>query len=161
MDSTRLKGHRADEVLSLYPASTDAEAKENWIKIYSAIFFTHGHYCWTRQAAENDIPVYEYYFSKDNGRLGPWHSGEEVYCYGNIPEDSKLYDASDRKLADVFSSYFANFAKTGDPNGEGLPAWEMSTDGTQLMELGENIGMTDDPYLSLDQILDNMQGFDG
>ena len=154
-------GSYADEVLSLFPASTDEEAKNNWIDIYSAIFFTHGHYCWTRQAIANGIPAYEYYFSKENGRLGPWHSGEEVYCYGNIPADSRLYDSSDRELADLFSSYFANFAATGDPNGEGLPAWEMSTDGTQLMELGENIGMTDDPYLSLDQILDNMQGFDG
>ena len=154
-------GSYADEVLSLFPASTDEEAKNNWIDIYSAIFFTHGHYCWTRQAIANGIPAYEYYFSKENGRLGPWHSGEEVYCYGNIPADSRLYDSSDRELADLFSSYFANFAATGDPNGEGLPAWEMSTDGTQLVELGENIGMTDDPYLSLDQILDNMQGFDG
>ena len=123
-------GSYADEVLSLFPASTDEEAKNNWIDIYSAIFFTHGHYCWTRQAIANGIPAYEYYFSKENGRLGPWHSGEEVYCYGNIPADSRLYDSSDRELADLFSSYFANFAATGDPNGEGLPAWEMSTDGT-------------------------------
>ena len=152
-------GSYADEVLSLYPASTDAEAKENWIEIYSAIFFTHGHYCWTRQAAANSIPVFEYYFSKDNGRLGPWHSGEEVYCYGNIPADSGLYDASDRELADIFSSYFANFAANGDPNGEGLPYWESGTDGSRVMELGEKTGMTDDPYLAIGQILDKMQSF--
>ena len=152
-------GSYADEVLSLFPASTDEEAKNNWIDIYSAIFFTHGHYCWTRQAIANGIPAYEYYFSKENGRLGPWHSGEEVYCYGNIPADSRLYDSSDRELADLFSSYFANFAATGDPNGEGLPAWEMSTDGTQLMELGENVGMTEDRFLAIDRILDSMQDF--
>ena len=152
-------GSYADEVLSLFPASTDEEAKNNWIDIYSAIFFTHGHYCWTRQAIANGIPAYEYYFSKENGRLGPWHSGEEVYCYGNIPADSRLYDSSDRELADLFSSYFANFAATGDPNGEGLPAWEMSTDGTQLMELGENVGMTEDRFLAIDRILDRMQDF--
>jgi para-nitrobenzyl esterase len=152
-------GSYADEVLSLFPASTDEEAKNNWIDIYSAIFFTHGHYCWTRQAIANGIPAYEYYFSKENGRLGPWHSGEEVYCYGNIPADSRLYDSSDRELADLFSSYFANFAATGDPNGEGLPIWEMSTDGTQLMELGENVGMTEDRFLAIDRILDRMQDF--
>ncbi len=152
-------GSYADEVLSLFPASTDEEAKNNWIDIYSAIFFTHGHYCWTRQAIANGIPAYEYYFSKENGRLGPWHSGEEVYCYGNIPADSRLYDSSDRELADLFSSYFANFAATGDPNGEGLPAWEMSTDGTQLMELGENVGMTEYRFLAIDRILDRMQDF--
>ena len=51
------------------------------------------------------------------------------------------------------------FAATGDPNGEGLPAWEMSTDGTQLMELGENVGMTEDRFLAIDRILDRMQDF--
>ena len=152
-------GEYAEDVLALYPASTDEEAKNNWIDIYSAIFFTHGHYCWTRQAIANGIPAYEYYFSKENGRLGPWHSGEEVYCYGNIPSDSKLYDSYDRELADIFSSYFANFAATGDPNGEGLPHWEASTDGTRVMELGENIGVIDDRFLEIDRILDRMQGF--
>ncbi len=152
-------GDYADRVLALYPASTDAEAKDMWIDIYSVIFFTYGHNCWTRQAIAGGIPAYEYYFTKENGRLGPWHSGDEVYCYGNIPADSRLYDDSDRALAELFSSYFANFAKTGDPNGEGLPRWEASTDGNQLMELGENTGMREDRYLALCEILDEMQGF--
>ncbi|MBW7892580.1 MAG: carboxylesterase family protein, partial [Chitinophagaceae bacterium] len=30
----------------------------------------------------------------------------------------------DHKLADVMSTYWANFIKTGDPNGKGLPGWE-------------------------------------
>ncbi len=152
-------GDYAERVLGLYPASTDAEAKDMWIDIYSAIFFTYGHNCWTRQAIANGVPAYEYYFSKDNGRLGPWHSGEEVYCYGNIPVDSGLYDDSDRQLAELFSAYFANFARTGDPNGEGLPRWEASNDGNQLMELGENVGMREDRFLALCRILDEMQGF--
>ena len=70
-----------------------------------------------------------------------------------------LYDSADRDLADLFSSYFANFAATGDPNGEGLPRWEASTDGTRLMELGSSIGMVDDRFLAIDRVLDKMQGF--
>ena len=35
----------------------------------------------------------------------------------------------------------------------------MSTDGTQLMELGENVGMTEDRFLAIDRILDRMQDF--
>ena len=147
-------------VASFYPASTDAEANALWTDLYSAVYFTHGHYCWSRQALACGVPCYEYYFTKSNGRLGPWHSGEEVYLYNNIPADSPLYDARDRELADLCSEYYVNFIKTGDPNGPGLPRWEASRDGTQLMELGETEGMIEDPYLPIDRVLDRMQGWE-
>ena len=161
--ASRIRGYfgdAADEVLSLYPASTDAEANALWTELYSAVYFTHGHYCWSRQALACGVPCYEYYFTKSNGRLGPWHSGEEVYLYNNIPADSPLYDARDRELADLCSEYYVNFIKTGDPNGPGLPRWEASRDGTQLMELGETEGMIEDPYLPIDRVLDRMQGWE-
>ena len=151
-------GDCADEVLALYAPATDKEASAMWTDIYSAFFFTHGHSCWDRQAAASGIPSYEYYFSRDNGRLGAWHSGEEVYCYGNIPADSGLYDDADRALAELFSSYFANFCRTGDPNGEGLPRWEQGGEGTALLELGDNVGMIENPFRAIDAILDRLQG---
>ena len=130
------------------------------MQLYSAVYFTHGHYCLSRQAIRAGEPVWEYYFAKENGRLSAWHSGEEVYCYNNIPVDSKLYDETDRQLADLFSDYFVNFIRTGDPNGEGLPRWERSTDGTQLMLLDAEQKMIPDPYLPIDGILDRMQGWE-
>lgn len=150
---------RADEVLALYKPTTDTEAKTMWVDLYSSVYFTHGHYCLSRQAIAAKEPVWEYLFAKTNGRLSAWHSGEEVYCYNNIPADSKLYDESDRKLADLFSDYFANFIRFGDPNGEGLPAWEESRDGTNVMLLGDEQKMSADPYIPIDGILDRMQGW--
>ena len=150
---------RADEVLALYSPRTDDEARTMWVDLYSSVYFTHGHYCLSRQAIAAKEPVWEYLFAKTNGRLSAWHSGEEVYCYNNIPADSKLYNDSDRKLADLFSDYFANFIRTGDPNGEGLPAWEQSADGTNVMLLGDEQKMTADPYIPIDGILDRMQGW--
>ena len=149
-------GDYADEVLAQYPAATDTEAKQNWTDIYSAVYFSHGHYCWVGQALANGVPSYEYYFSKDNGRLGPWHSGEEVYCYHNIPDGSKLYDDADRELSDLFSDYFVNFIKTGDPNGPGLPRWEKSNEDRLLLELGDRVGPVADPYTPVYGILDRM-----
>ena len=150
----------ADGLLALYSPATDEQARRMWIDLYSAVFFTHGHYCLSRQAIAEGVPVYEYWFTKQNRRLSAWHSGEEVYCYGNIPPDSPLYDESDRRLMDLFCSYFEAFIKTGDPNADGLPLWERSTDGTELMELGANTGMVKDPYLPIDEALDRMQNWE-
>ena len=150
---------RADEILALYSPKTDDEAKTMWVDLYSSVYFTHGHYCLSRQAIAAKEPVWEYLFAKTNGRLSAWHSGEEVYCYNNIPADSKLYNESDRALADLFSDYFANFIRSGDPNGEGLPAWEESRDGTNVMLLGDEQKMSADPYIPIDGILDRMQGW--
>jgi para-nitrobenzyl esterase len=153
-------GEYADEVLALYPASTDAEARANWIDIYSAVFFCHGHYCWTRQALANGIPVYEYYFTKDNRRLGANHSGEEVYFYGNVPADSGLYDDSDRALEKTMRAYFRNFITSGDPNGGDLPIWEPVTDTGVIFELGDRVGPTEERFVKLYAVLDRMQGWE-
>ena len=156
-----------ERVLELFPASTDAEAKKNWADIDSILLFIYGHICLQRQASLNAIPSYVYHFTKTNGRLGDWHSGEEVYLYGNIPEKSRLYDARDRELSKEMKQYFLNFIRTGDPNGAGLPEWEKIEarysyiNRMPVMEFGDQTGMTVLPerFESLMKILDEMQGF--
>ena len=93
-----------------------------------------------------------------SGRLGAWHSGEMIYCYGNIPADSKLYTDRDRELSDQMTDYWINFAKTGDPNGEGLPQWDRNLSSSELMEFGETTGMIPEREHELFIILDKMQG---
>ncbi|MBR0153060.1 MAG: carboxylesterase family protein, partial [Lachnospiraceae bacterium] len=135
------------------------EADRNWTDIYSAIYFNYSHYCLNRLALREGIPVWEYYFSKDNGRLGAWHSGEMVYTFGVIPEGSKLYDASDYEVEAEMHRAWVNFAAGGDPNGEGVPAFAQSTGDGVLMEFGESTGPVEEPMLPLYEILDEMQGW--
>ncbi|MBR2810353.1 MAG: carboxylesterase family protein [Solobacterium sp.] len=142
----------ADEVMELYPGETDEQAKENWAIIYGAVFFDYPHYCWQRAMIHNNIPVYEYLFTKENGRLGNWHSGEEVYFYGNIPERSKLYDESDRALSKQMVQAFVSFCSTGDPGFAGNTAG-------QVYEFGEQTGLIDEPHQDLYAILDRMYGW--
>ncbi|MBP5209695.1 MAG: carboxylesterase family protein [Clostridia bacterium] len=152
-------GDYADEVLALYPKGTDKECAERWALIWGAVFFDYPHYCLNRLAVQNGIPVYEYYFSKDNGRLGPWHSGEEIYLYGNIPDGSRLFDARDRELSAQMTDYLIRYVTTGDPNGEGLPAWEQNLTSTRMLEWGETTAMTEESKLPLFEILDRMDGW--
>jgi len=149
----------ADEVLVLYAPATDAEADSCWAQVYGAIFFNYPHYCLDRLAAQNGIPAWEYYFSKTNGRLGCWHSGELPYFYGNIPADSKLFNEKDRALSETILSYVMNFARTGDPNGTGLPPWDSDTESRTVLELGDSVGMADEKYLKLYEIMDRMTGW--
>ena len=151
-------GEYADEVLKLYPASTDEEADEAWARIYGAVFFNYSHYCLNRLENENGVPAYEYLFSKTNGRLGCWHSGELVYAFGNIPDRSKLYDDTDRSLSSVMNDAWIAFAQNGTPGQS--TGWRMSANSDELMEFGEHTGMIKEPDLALYEILDRMQGWE-
>ena len=46
------------------------------------------------------------------------------------------WEPADRKLSDEMQSYWANFAKTGNPNGAALPHWPGFGEGSQVMYLG-------------------------
>ena len=148
----------ASEILELYPATTDEEAATYWQTIFSVYFFQYGHFCLARLANMNNIPTYMYHFTKDNGRLGTWHSGEEVYFYGNIPPSSNLYTEEDRNLSEMIRTYLVNYLKTGDPNGEGVESWK-KTDGLSVQELGTEITETPTPYQELYRIFDEMYEF--
>ena len=152
-------GDLTDDILAIYPASTDEEADAYWAEIYGAVFFDYPHYCLNRLAVENDIPVYEYLFAKKNGRLGDWHSGEEVYCYGNIPTVSNLYDDRDRELSAQMLGYWKIFIMTGDPNGSDLPVWEQNDTSSSLMLFGDTTGMISEKEHELFAVLDQKEGW--
>ena len=134
------------------------EAKGSLNHLYSAAWFNYSHEVWSRFMAAQGRPVYEYYFTKTNNSVSNYHSGEMVYAYGNLWRYPGVYDSSDEELSKTIQAYWVNFVKTGDPNGEGLPLWEMrDTDKQQLIELGDQVKMIDDPYSEIYDILDKYQ----
>ncbi len=153
-------GDYADEILALSHPTTDKEADAFWAKVYGAVFFNYPHYCLDRLEKENGVPAWEYLFTKDNGRLGCWHSGELVYTFGMIPEDSKLYTEEDRKLSELIHGCWVNFVRDGDPNG-GDPSgsFEISEDSSRIMEFGADTGMMEEPDLALYAIFDKKYGW--
>ena len=141
-------------VLALYPEAS----KKNMNTLLSAAWFAYSHYDWSRRLSGQGKPVYEYYFTKQNRSLGDWHSGEMIYAYGKLENAPHNYNAEDRALSAVMQQYWVNFAKYGDPNGEGLPVWpQVSEAPGQVLNLDREIRMVEDPFLPLDEILDRVQ----
>ena len=134
------------------------DAKGALDTVFSAAWFSYSHYLWSNYMVNQGKPCYEYYFTKKNNIISDYHAGELAYAYGNLWRHPGLYDESDNKLSDIMQQYWVNFVKTGDPNGEGLPRWEMKTaDQTKLINLDNNIQMVEDPNLAIYDVLDKYQ----
>ena len=141
-----------------YLIDPGGSAKGAYNRCVSAAWFTYSHYNWGRLLQKQGVPVYTYYFTKDNGGLGSNHAGELPYFYGNLDRHPGNYDDGDRALSRIMLQYYANFVKTGDPNGAELPRWpEAAQAPEQVLELGAQIRVTPDPYLGLYPLIDAHQ----
>jgi len=82
-------------------------------------------------AAKGD-PAYIFLFSyvpaamKARMRFGPGHGTDISFVFDNlrVPEGGTAAP-EDKEVARIMNSYWVNFAKTGNPNGDGLPKWPL------------------------------------
>lgn len=74
-------------------------------------------------------PAYLYFFDRalPGDDSGAFHSSELWYVFETLPRCWRPWEEHDYELSRIMSTYWANFAKTGDPNGELLPRWEPYT----------------------------------
>ncbi len=87
-------------------------------------------------------PVYEYEFDHPlpgQEAEGAQHSGELPYVFGFFPKSGNIggkFTKLDFKLADRMEDYWTNFARSGDPNGAGLPEWPRLAASQRYMDFG-------------------------
>lgn len=152
-----------DKILALYPEiKTNQEAYEVFNEILSVYWFVYPHHSWQSLAKQNGEKVYNYLFTKTNGYMSTWHSGEMIYAYDNVKNSSYpyRYDDSDLALATTMSSYWVNFIKNGNPNGDNLPTWdEWNQADNKVMELGLNVSKIDDPFSKLYPVLEEFEKY--
>ena len=139
-----MKTMYGEEGAKAYTAEDEKEAYRVNLRSYSDLSFAN--YVVSAQYIEknNDTDVYVYYFDhdlpnhenpvRDEDFYGAFHSAELWYAFDSIrdTEGKRVWTDADYAMADQISSYFANFTKTGNPNGEGLTEWDIcstETDG--------------------------------
>jgi para-nitrobenzyl esterase len=143
----QLYGSQSEQFLKVYPGASDSEAVSSFFSAYRDQVFGWQMRTWARTATKTGHhPVYLYYFSHrppgpQSSRLRAFHACEIPYVFGNFVWPFPWEDA-DHKLHDVVSSYWVNFAKTGNPNGDGLAKWPAySAESDQALEFGDQIAV--------------------
>ena len=107
-----------------------------------------GIFAWADHAADRPErkPTYLYYFDRKmpGDQAGAYHSAELWYVFQTLQRCWRELTGVDYDLSRAMVRYWANFAKNGDPNGDGLPEWTAYTKSRRgSMRLGERIGMSD------------------
>ena len=76
--------------------------------------------------AKQPVDSYSYCFARQlpGDEKGAFHSADLWYWFGTLENCWRPFTEEDQALSDAMVDYLANFARTGDPNGGGLPVWE-------------------------------------
>jgi para-nitrobenzyl esterase len=119
-------------IMAAYPYSTDSEARQARLDLETDLRFGWDMWAWARlQASTGHNAAYYYSFQQrppfPAGSVyegwGASHFAELWYVFDHLDQAPWPWSPADRKLAQEISDYWVNFARSGNPNGPGLPLW--------------------------------------
>ena len=134
-------GDRAEEVAKLYPSKSAEELKVQQDRFLTDTWFLRGTRRMLLGMDEVSSPAFQYFFTRVNPENPAWgahHAAELGYVFNTL--QGETYDETDDRLAALMIDYWVQFARTGDPNGGGRPAWPQFDGKKQAyLELGDEV----------------------
>ncbi len=137
-------GKQADRVFALFPAERDQDAPAAMSRLVGVSAFVAPARALARSMAKCKSPAYLYHFTRvpplTQGRgFGACHALEIGYVFGTL-EGRPGFTEADRALSATMRKCWAHFARTGDPNSDGLPRWPAYTrEADQCLEFGDEV----------------------
>lgn len=162
---TRRYGKFADTLIAAYPPGEIGVAKTARDLSRDAAFGWQT-WIWARlQSQTGDSKVFYYYFDKhpdypeDSPRYGYGspHGQDVAYAFMTLnTQKPDFLTQSDLDLSEIMGTYWTNFAKYGDPNGEGVPEWPAFSDAnSKVMYLDANPHIAPVPSEKSMKVLDS------
>ncbi|MFZ9472173.1 MAG: carboxylesterase family protein [Sediminibacterium sp.] len=147
-------GTNAEKVLQYYPATNDAIAATSQDNLSRDGFFGVQGYAWANaQLHKGKSKIFIYNFNRKlpaysaASNFGAFHTGEVPYVFNNLKTVNRPWEDIDIQLADQLSSYWANFVKTGNPNGGNLTHWpSYTTEKDQVLVIDQQTNATKMPF---------------
>ncbi len=130
----------AEEILKAYPHATDADATQSAKDLMRESTFAWPTWAWAKlHSRKSANRAYVYYFDHRTEGVpgGANHASEIPYVFSNLggpgPMNSRPATPADIALSELMGAFWINFAKTGNPNGEGLPNWPAFNENDQMI----------------------------
>ncbi len=137
---------RLTEFLQLYPAESDAQAKESAEALVGDLAISEQTWQWLElQQRNGGVSVYGYTFTYTSPYVPiASHLVDVPFVFGTLTPQFLVGGVAppsdaDRALSETMMSYWVNFATHGNPNGSGLPHWPTYGNEGMIQNLGKTV----------------------
>jgi para-nitrobenzyl esterase len=133
------------EIDAAYPVKSESDIAEAMLGMGRDTTFTLEMRTWARMVTAGGRKAYLYQFTRvppspNAKEWGAYHAAEIPYVFGTLKNRPWPFTETDFTLSNTMSSYWTNFATTGDPNGGSLPKWSAYDAGSEpYMDLGDKV----------------------